>query len=166
MSVAVLLLACSADPYPFPFSGPGASKFTPIAVAQPVEEVLVYVQVRPGDRIELVSAEPVGSLDGAAVKLWLSRPVVQQNGSLFIGDNLEEIPGAVITAISASPGPDNDVGIVGEMTASQPGVFTVTNVRMSYRLHSGDVQTRENIALLWTVCADDPAPADCPEASM
>jgi len=162
IALAFVLAGCSfADSNPFPYGGqPGAHEFNPIAVGKSVQAVVAYLEPRPGDVLELVGAEPIGSFDGATVKLWLSRPVVT-NGMHYIGGNLEEIPGAQIAALSASPGPDNEVGIVGEMVASRPGVFTVTDVRLRYRTNGGDVQTREGIAEVWMVCADTPVPQDC-----
>jgi hypothetical protein len=40
----------------------------------------------------------------------------------------------------------------------------VTNVRLRYRLDGGAERAREGIEVVWTVCADDPKPADCPES--
>jgi hypothetical protein len=44
------------------------------------------------------------------------------------------------------------------------GAFLVEDLRLRYRLNGGPERTGQAIDVLWTVCADDPAPADCPEA--
>ena len=64
-----------------------------------------------------------------------------------------------------SPGPENTVGIVAELTADRPGSYTLTSIRLRYRLNGGPEQVREGIDVVWTVCADEPAPASCSEAS-
>lgn len=163
IAVALLLAACARDPYPLPSGPPNAGQLNPAAVGQPTHAVLIYLDVRPGDRIELVGADAVGTLDVATVKFLLSRPVIEANGDSVIGKDFEDLSGAVVTAATASPGPDNTVGIAAELTAQQPGRFEITNVRLRYRLNGGGEQVGEGIDVVWTVCADDPAPADCPE---
>ena len=39
----------------------------------------------------------------------------------------------------------------------------IENVRLRYRLNGGPERVGEGIDVVWTVCADDPAPADCPD---
>jgi len=107
--------------------------------------------------------DAVGSLDGATVRLLPSRPVTEAGGVRTIGKEFENLAGAVVTAASASPGPDNTVGIAAELTPHRPGRFELTNVRRRYRLNGGGEQIGEGIDVVWTVCADDPRPADCPE---
>jgi hypothetical protein len=163
MAVAVVVIACAADPYPLPSGLPHAGQRSPATVGQPSQAVLLYLNVRPGDRIELVGAEAEGTLAGAIVQFQLSRPVLEANGDHVIGKDFEALPGAQVTAVTASPGPDNTVGIAAELTAQQPGRFAITNVRLRYRLNGGGEQVGEGIDVVWTVCADDPAPTDCPE---
>ena len=162
MSVALVVVACVGDPYPLP-SGSPSFLWSPAAVDQPTHAVLIYMNVRPGDRIELVGADAVGTLDGATVRFLLSLPVIEANGDRVIGKDFEDLEGAVVTAATASPGPDNTVGIAAELTAQRPGRFEVTNVRLRYRLNGGPERVGEGIDVAWTVCADDPAPADCPD---
>jgi len=163
LALALLLAACAGDPYPLP-SGPGRRQFSPAAVGVPSgNAILIYLDVRPGDRIELLAAEPVGALDGATVKFLLSRPVIEANGVRLIGEEFEALEGAVVTAATASPGPDNTVGIAAELTAERPGRYEITNVRLRYRLNGGSAKVGEGISVVWTVCADDPAPSACPE---
>lgn len=162
-AVALAVMACSIDPYPLPSGPPHAGQLNPASVGQPIHAVLIYLEVRPGDRIELVSAEAVGTLDGATVEFQLSRPVIEPNGDHVIGKEFEDLHAAVISAVTASPGPDNTVGIAAALTAQRPGRFEITNVRLRYRLNGGGEQVGEGIDVVWTVCADDPAPTDCQE---
>ena len=163
LALALLLPGCSGDPYPLPSSPPHAGQIGPAAVGKPTQAVLIYLQVRPGDRIELLGAEPVGSLDGATVTFMLSRPVIEANGDHLIGKDFETLERAVVTAVTASPGPDNIVGIAAEMIPYRPGRYTVTGVRLRYRLNGGGERVGEGTDVIWTVCAADPAPTDCPE---
>jgi hypothetical protein len=168
----VLLSGCSTDPYPLPTRPPHASQHNPARVGQPTTAVLIFMEVRPGDTIELLGAEPIGSTDGATIRFLLSRPVVEANGDMVIGEVFEAFEGAEVTAPASpvaaptSPGADrylNTVGLVAELTAHRPGRFEVTSMRLRYRLNGGGEQVGEGIEVVWTVCADDPAPADCPE---
>ena len=163
MAMALVVVACAGDPYPLPSGPPNAGQLNPAAVGQPTYALLIYLNVRPGDQIELVGADAVGTLDGATVKFLLSRPIIDAQGGTLLGKDFEDLAGAVVTAVSASPGPVNTVGIAAELTAQRPGRFEVTNVRLRYRLNGGGEQVGEGIDVVWTVCADDPAPADCPE---
>lgn len=163
IALALVVVACSGDPYPLPSGPPNAGQLNPVTIGQPIKAVLLYVEVRPGDRIEFVGADAVGTLDGATVEFLLSRPVVDAKGDILIGQDFEGLAGAVITAATASPDPGNSVGIAAELTAQGAGRFEITNVRLRYRLNGGDEQVGEGIDVVWTVCADDPAPADCPE---
>ena len=97
----------------------------------------------------------------AHVRFWLSRPVVKPTGERVIGEVLETLEGAEITTVSASPGPESAVGIVAEMSASGPGRYELTSVRLHYRINGGGEQVRDGISVLFTICVDDPAPADC-----
>ena len=165
-AATILIAACVSDPgepYPLPAGPPGARQLNPATVGAPMNAVVMYIQVRPGDRIELVGAEAVGTLDGAAVTLLLSRPVNKADGTRLIGEAMEPLEGAILTPASTTPGPENDVGIVARMTPAQPGRYQVTGVRLRYRLNGGPEQVGEGIDTIWTVCADTPKPADCPD---
>ena len=159
LAVALLLAACSADSYPLP-PAPSEHSSGPIAVGESRPVVVLYLDVRPGDRIELLGAEAVGSLDGATVTWLISRPVIEANGDHVIGETFDDLAGAVLTGSSAS-GADNNVGVVANVTAQRPGRYEITNVRLHYRLNGGGEQTREGISGPWTVCADSPAPSSC-----
>jgi hypothetical protein len=162
LAVGLSLVACSGDRYPL-HAGPSSSQRNPAAVGEATNAVLLYMDVRPGDRIELVGAEAIGTLEGAQVEFLLSRPVVEANGTRLIGSDFEDLAGAVVTAPTASPGPDNTLGIAATLTPQRPGRFEISNVRLRYRLNGGAEQVGEGIDVVWTVCADDPAPDDCPE---
>jgi hypothetical protein len=160
---AMVCAGCSSslDTYPFPDATAPyhSSQITPAVVGQPSGvQWLTDIEPKPGDVIDLVNAEPEGSLDGAAVELWLS-PQVLQGTTFYCGDHLEQIPGAELKAAYASPGPANNFCIVGQITSAVPGVYTLANIRMQYRLNHGDVRVAETGGVVWTVCVDTPAPA-------
>jgi hypothetical protein len=159
----VLVAGCASEPYPR-LGPPGASQSNPARVGQPVPAVLIAMAIRPGDRIELLGAEAIGSFEGASVRLLMSRAVLDASGDRVIGEEVEELVGAEFTAAPASSEFDaymNTIGIVGELTAQRPGRFEVTSVRLRYRLNGGEERVGEGIDVVWTVCADEPAPADC-----
>ena len=152
LPLLVILAGCSADPYPLR-SPPGASSWSPAAIGMPVRSVVLYLEPRPGDRVELIGAEAVGTLTGADVRFYFSPPVVGSDGSRTIGEKLESLAGArVAVNAGASPGPDNDVGIVMELTPRTAGTFSVTGIRLHFRLNSGSEHVKEGISQLFTVC--------------
>ena len=164
LAMMVLLSGCSRDPYPLPVGPPHAGQSQPARVGQPVTAVLMFLAAHPGDRIELLGAEPIGSIDGATVRFLSSRAVVHPSGEMSIGEVFDPLEGAVAAAPAASPGHDpylDTVGIVGELTAQRPGRYKVTSVRLHYRLNGGSERVGEGIDVVWTVCADDPAPPAC-----
>jgi hypothetical protein len=65
--LAVAFAACTSDPYPMPMPPPHTFESHPAAVGQAIPSVVLFIQVRPGDRIELSGAEPIGTADGATV---------------------------------------------------------------------------------------------------
>jgi hypothetical protein len=160
--LVALLASRLADPYPLVGGPPAAALNNAAAIGQPVPTVVIFIEVRPGDRIELLGAEALGVADGAGVEFFFAPPVLGSDGSQTIGDRLEPLSGAVARPLSESPGPHNSVVIVARMTASKPGRYTLSGVRLRYRLNDGGEQTREGIDVVFTICADDPAPATCP----
>jgi hypothetical protein len=157
-----LLEGCSSGSYPMPSGPPHAGQSSPAGLGKPVPGVVLWLEPRPGDRFELLSVEPLGVAPGATVQFYLSRIVFKPDGTRLIGEQRETLAGAQIaTAGTASPGPDNDVGIIAEMTADKPGRYTLTSLRLHYRLNGGGEEVREGIDVIFTVCAADPAPADC-----
>jgi hypothetical protein len=159
-AVALTVLGCAADPYPLPSDPPNAGQLNPAAVGETTRAVLIYVTVRPGDRLELVGADAIGTLDGAEVQFLLSRPTIDANGVSVTGENFEDLAGTVVTGATGS---DTTVGIAAALTPQRPGRYEVTNVRLRYRLNGGREQAGDGIDIVWTVCADNPAPSDCPE---
>jgi hypothetical protein len=158
----VLLATQLGDSYPLHGGPPAAGQNSPATVGQPVTGVVLFIEVRPGDRIELLGADALGVADGSTVDFLFAPPVPGSDGSQSIGDQLEPLVGAVAESVSASPGPENTVGIVARMTASKPGRYVLSGLRLHYRLNGGAEETREGIDVVFTVCADDPAPVDCP----
>jgi hypothetical protein len=165
---AVLLLVaafvaagCTTDPYPLHAGPPHAGQLNPAQVGSPTQAVVLFIEIRPGDRLEFMRAEPIGVGDGASVTFHFSPPILQSNGDRLTGSSLEPLEGTIADAATSSVGPDNTVGIVAELTADRPGRYTLTSVRLHYRLNGGPEQVREGIDVVWTVCADDAAPTPC-----
>ena len=159
--VAMVVLVRPGDPYPLP-EGPGASQSGPVALGSPTQAVVVFMEPRPGDRIELLGADAIGLPPAVQPTLYLSRPVLQANGDLTIGEEREPIAGAVIEKpAGASPGYEHTFGIVAEMTPAAAGTYELTGIRLRFRINGGFEQVREGISVIWTVCADDPAPTTC-----
>lgn len=153
--LAVGLAGCSilqADPYPL--NGTGGSQQTgPAGIGDPFPATVIFMSPRPGDRIELLSAEPVGVGSGGEVTFYFSPPVHKPDGTILIGERLEPLSGAIVTG--------ETMGVVAEITAHEPGTYTLSAVRLHYRLNGGKEQVAEGIDVVFTVCADDPKPADC-----
>ena len=159
-AIAVLAGCGLQDPYPIPEGQPTAA-FHPAGVGEPVTEVVMFIEARPGPRVVLLSAEPIGQIDGASVTFYSSPAVVGEDGELVVGEQLDELAGTIIDAeLRASGDLANTTGIVAEVTASEPGRYTITAVRLRYRISGGE-QEGEGVDVVLTVCADDPAPADC-----
>ena len=162
--MALAVIACAGDPYPMPAaSSSHSSQRNPAAVGEATDAVLIFMTVRPDDRITLIDAEAIGMTDGADVEFLLSRSVLKSDGSSVIGEQFEELEGAVVSDSAASAGGQTTVGIVGRLTALRPGRFEISNVRLRYRLNGGRERVGEGIDVTWSVCADDPAPAECAE---
>jgi len=159
VAIAVLAGCGLQDPYPIP-EGQASAAFIPAAVGEPVTEVVMFIEPRPGPRVVLLSAEAIGQLDGASVEFY-SSPAIVDGEDLVIGEQLDELEGTIIEAEPRASGDVQDtVGIVAEVTASEPGRYVITGVRLTYRL-SGTEQEGEGVDVVLTVCADDPAPTDC-----
>jgi hypothetical protein len=158
-AIAVVAGCGLQDPYPIP-EGQASATFIPAAVGEPVTEVVMFIEPRPGPRIVLLSAEAIGQLDGASVEFY-SSPAVIDGEDLVIGDQLEELSGTIIEEDPrASADLADTVGIVAEVTAAEPGRYVITGVRLTYR-YGGDEREGEGVDVVLTVCADDPAPTDC-----
>jgi hypothetical protein len=161
--IALALAACGAplnEAYPLR-SEPGAGATLPAKVGEPRSTVVIWLLPRTGDRIELVDAEAVGSLDGASTEVLVSRPVLHADGTSVLGEAFEPLAGTIVESTTATPDPVDTVGIAVRLTASRPGRYEVTSIRLEYRLNGGPVRVAEGIDAVITVCADDPAPATC-----
>jgi hypothetical protein len=163
LGLAVLLAACGpADTYPMP-SSPGGGGLLPASVGEPRNTVVLWIPARAGDRLELVDAEAIGTIDGATVELYASRPVAHADGTFVIGEALEPLEGVVIEPRGETPDPNDTVGIVAELTADAAGRYEITAIRLRYRLNDSVVRVREGIDLVVTFCVGDPATEVCPE---
>jgi hypothetical protein len=151
----------SGGPYPLPTGPPHAWATIPRSLGVSVPQVVLWLAPRPGDRIELIEAEPIGVDDGASVRLFLSRPIHEPNGDWLIGEQLEALSGAVVVNETSGTAPETQVGIVAEITAHEPGRYELTGIRLRYRLNRGSEQVGEGIDVIFIVCADDPAPQNC-----
>jgi len=159
-----LLAACSSDPYPLPADPRNSRAYSPASVGGAVYVTVLYLEPRPGDRIELLGAEPIGVEPGADVRFYLSRSVLMEDGDRVIGEQRGPLVGAIVeTAAGASAGPDNAVGIVAEIVADRPGRYELVSVRLHYRINGGSERIGEGIDVALTACIDDPAPATCDE---
>lgn len=160
----IALIGCSTDPYPMPADPPNSRGYGPASVGMPVYMTVLYLEPRPGDRIELLGAEPIGVEAGAEVEFFLSRPVQTPDGDRTIGEQREPLAGAVIeTDAGASAGPDNSVGILAEIVADRPGRYELSSVRLRYRINGGNERISEGIDTVLTACVDEPAPTTCEE---
>ena len=164
MVLVAAVAGCSVvkgDPYPLP-SGPSLAWVTiPALLGEPVQTVVLFLDARPGDSIELIKAEPIGLASGATVKWYFSPPIHKPDGGTVVGEKLEPLAHAVFSNEGTSILPANNVGIVAEITADQAGRYQLDSVRLTYRLNGGAEQVGEGIGAVFIVCADDPKPAEC-----
>jgi hypothetical protein len=159
--IVVVALTQARDPYPLP-EGPGASQTNPATVGQPAWAVVVFMEPRPGDKIELLGAEPIGLPPDTHPTLYLSRAVQHIDGTWVTGEEREPLAGAVIESpAGASSLPEHGVGILAEMTPTKAGIYQLSGVRLRFRVNGGGERVREGVSVNWTVCADDPAPTNC-----
>lgn len=159
-----ILVGCGASAYPLPQEPPNTWAHATVGLGEPAWTVVLYLVVDPGDRIELLSAEPVGVADGAATEFFLSPPVVMPNGDRVVGELREPLAGAVLdVAAGTSPDSVDDTtfAILAEITPTQPGRYVLESVRLRYRVNGGGEQVAEGIDSVLVVCADDPEPAQC-----
>jgi hypothetical protein len=160
-----LLLALAGCSDPYPLSPTGGSATSPSTVGKPVQTVVVFIEPHPGDRIEFVSAEPVGTLGDTIVRFFFSPGITAPNGDHVVGQKLVPLAGASVSVDRNAPaGGRNSVGIVAELTPRSAGTFSLTNIRLHYRINGLPEQVKQGISVVFTICAADPAPAGC-EAS-
>ncbi len=71
--VAAVLAGCGLqDPYPLPAEPPGDATFHAVAVGETVTEAVLFIEARTGTRVEILSAEAIGTLEGATVEFSAS----------------------------------------------------------------------------------------------
>jgi hypothetical protein len=162
--MAAVLAGCGLqDPYPMPAEPPGDATFHSVAVGETVTEAVLFIETRTRTLVEIVSAEAVGTLEGATVELSASTLTENDQGEIVIGGEPVALAGLRIESLAdprADP-PANTVAIVAEITASEPGRYVLSTVRLTYRINGAPERTGEGIDVVVTVCADDPAPPDC-----
>ena len=90
-TVAVVALTSARDPYPLQ-TETGASQWNPVALGAPTRAVVLTLEPRPGDRIELLGAETIGLPPAVRPTLYLSRPVIQADGSRLPGRHSSRWP--------------------------------------------------------------------------
>lgn len=163
-ALAMLIVGCaSQDPYPLPAMPPGGGALIPAAVGEAAPTTVLFLTPRPGDEIELLSADPIGVGDGATVRFYFSPPVLKPDGTRLIGEELRDLAGATFHNTTGTDSPDDTVGIVAEITAQRPGRYQLDSVRLHYRINGGPERVGEGIDVVFVVCADDPKPARCEE---
>jgi hypothetical protein len=157
------------DGYPMPGSPPNTFATAPVAIGDPGWVVVLFIEPHPDDRIEFIGAEPIGSLDGADVDFYLSRPVRHDDGTTVLGEHREPLEGATVEGgvdVPASAEPGLTVGIIAEIVPQGVGRFVLESVRLRYRLNGGPEQVSSGIHSLLVVCADDPAPTACEDPAL
>ena len=161
---AALLAGCGLqDPYPLPAEPPGDATFHAVAVGETVTEAVLFIEARTGTRLEIVSAEGIGTLDGATVEFFASTLAEDDQGDIVIGDERVELAGLKLEDLAdprADP-PSDTVAIVAEITPSEPGRYVLSTVRMTYHINGAPERDGEGMDVVVTVCADDPAPSEC-----
>lgn len=161
---AALVAGCGLqDPYPLPAEPPGDATFHPVAVGETVTEAVLFIEARTATRLEIVSGEAIGTLDGARVELFASALSEDEQGDIVVDDERVELAGLRLDDLvdaRADP-PENTVAIVAEITPSEPGRYVVSTVRLTYRINGAPERDGEGMDVVVTVCADDPAPSEC-----
>jgi hypothetical protein len=159
-----LLVGCTSSAYPLPEEPPRTWAHASVALGEPAWTVVVFLKVAPGDRIELLAAEPVGIGDGAATAFFLSPPIARPGGESVVGEAREPLAGAVLE-VPADTSPtaveQTTFAILAEIIPSRPGRYVLESVRLRYRVNDGDERVAEGIDTVLVVCADDPRPAEC-----
>jgi hypothetical protein len=162
--VAAILAGCGLqDPYPLPAEPPGDATFHPVAVGESVTEAVLFIEARTGSRVEILSAEPVGTLAGATVEFSASTLTEDAQGDVVIGDENADLAGLRIDELAdprAEP-PANTVAIVATITPSAPGRYVLSTVNLTFRINGAPERHGEGMDVVVTVCAADPAPSDC-----
>lgn len=164
VALATLIVGCGRqDPYPLPTMPPHAGAFVPAATGEAAPTTVLFLTPRPGDEIELLSADPVGVADGATVRFYFSPPVLKPDGTRLIGEDLRDLSGATFRNTTGTDTSDETVGVVAEITAERPGRYQLDSVRLRYRINGGPEQVGEGIDVVFVVWADDPKPETCDE---
>ncbi len=138
----------TVDSYPLPNDPANLHMFLPAELGSPTRTLVLDVRVRPGDRLELLSANPIGQVSGADVAFYLSR---SPDPSRTVFEPLEPLEGAVVSNDAAAT-KEATVGIVAEITPREQGRFELTDVRLGYRLNDGIAEQSDGITTTLAVC--------------
>jgi hypothetical protein len=158
---AIVTAACAAPSVDrrFPSLPADATATSAAAIDAASPFVVVFIDPAAGERIRLISAEPMLEGVAASVSLELSRPVLMADGSRLVGEDTEPLEGAVV--IGSSDDPADTIGIVATMTVHEPGIAHLAGIRLRYALGAGIELEASGTDVDWWVCADDPKPVSC-----
>ena len=164
IAAAAILAGCGIqDPYPLPADPPGDATFHPVSVGETVTEAVLFIEAREGTRVEIVGADAVGPLEGATVAFFASTLTEDDEGNVVVHEQLDELVGTRIDdhADPDADPPANTVAVVAEITPSEPGRYVLSGVRLTFSINGAPERDGEGSDVVVTVCADDPAPAEC-----
>lgn len=154
--VLALLVACtttsvspSPDNYPLPNDPPTLHVFLPAALGSAVRVVVSVIRIRAGDRIEILSGQPIGKITGADVELFISRQR-SPGQTLPAEPALNSFEGAVMT--NSADGGETQVAVVAQITPQSEGRFELTDLRVTYRINDGIAEQGTGIVATVTVC--------------
>jgi hypothetical protein len=160
-ALMVGLVGCGSGTYPI--EPQGAEQGAPAGLGTPAQAVVLFLQPRPGDRIELLDAQAVGLPASVEATFFFDPPIPNAQGGKTIGDVLEPLAGATFGApVNASVGsPDYTVGVTARLVARAPGTFVLRAVRLRFRVNNGPEFEKVGITVAFTICAADPRPTAC-----
>jgi hypothetical protein len=75
---------------------PCCAQHSPAGIGETVSTVVLFIPARPGMRLELLNAEAIGDLDGAAVSLFASSPIKEPDGTTVVGESRQPVAGTVL----------------------------------------------------------------------
>jgi len=131
----------------------------PVRVGEESGGGVLGVRPYPGDRIEFLGAEAIDLAPGAGVTFqWL--PSVRDANGRWGPGKVEPLAGATVTYDPAQPA-DRPGVIVASLTPHGTGRWTLTSMRLHFRVNGGPEQVREGVDVTVTVCAGEEPPLVC-----
>ena len=101
LAVAAVLAGCGLqDPYPLPKEPPGDATFQAVAVGETVTEAVLFIEARTGTRVEILSAQAIGTLAGASVEFSASTLTEDDQGEVVVGDEHADLAGLRIDELA------------------------------------------------------------------